>query len=108
MKKYLLPSLTAYLELLRRADSMSRQSRSTARHRRCALGLRGRAVEADSLYDQALELLSEAVAHDPSIATWFDRPLRFDQDCDMQADSAGVPRLRWSRSRFRRGPWMPA
>lgn len=108
MKKDLLPNLAAYVELLRRADSLARQSRSTVRHRRCALGIRVRAVEADSLYDQALELLSEMVEHDPSIATWFDRSLRFDQDCEMSADSDGVPRLRWSRSRYRRGPLMPA
>lgn len=56
--------------------------------------------QADGHFERALEHLQETIELDPSMQTWFDRPISFDHKSDLGLDFDSVPRVIVSRSHF--------
>lgn len=56
--------------------------------------LKAHRIEAQRLYQLALDRLRQGLSNDPSLAQWFDKPLSFDEFTGIRPESSAMPRVR--------------
>lgn len=107
---------TAVLSVADRLDSQANQrsqapssvSTPATRWKAFVKGLRSggrryqsKRIRAERVYESAIEVLQEVMEEFPEIVQYLDRHPIFEGDgCNVTPDPAGVPRMRYSRSRY--------